>query len=552
MAAFVAAAVAPLSYNWRRKRSRNSSGFDPERDITSTLSHIQTQLSSSSSLQSAPNRVTDAENLSISPVAAFGHGLQRYTSDVSERQLSRVPEETGESDGNGSELDIEDVERDLEEELEEQGFYAGSYKRLVALYTLAPITFVVVFVVLALVPDLIYSLEDEASPIGDYPYAHYIPFPIPEILVAGGIWSLAYLLNDLVFDLSCWLCNITHKLSFFCTHPSQVIPSPPSAAPAILLSRTIYAAITILLRLSLVPILLIPQYSVHSRPTWHDLAFRRVWWMSLGWAAFEAIAGIKQGYEGITLYKDVLVDVSMLRKKWTFPDHPAVDDAIRDGGPGTKMYGATGNASESLPRGTSSSGTEERDVNEGPSSHDRGRLPRMPSVDAADERQPLLGLGSVDSLNPGLNGFHESVEIEVEKDLDQLVAMRARDDLERVYGIPFIHIPVFISCLQRVNSLLLSVGFSLVLSSTYMLSIRPPHTPARILEITSRPVESVNSAPNYLAISIPLGILLQLFLYLLHTQLVLPRIGVHSVVYIGLLVSLGLFFAGLALWDALA
>uniref|UniRef100_A0A0W0FMJ6 Uncharacterized protein n=1 Tax=Moniliophthora roreri TaxID=221103 RepID=A0A0W0FMJ6_MONRR len=574
MASFVAAAVAPLSSRWTRKRRTPSSHhFDPERG--DALGPIQTQIGPSS----GSSRMSDAENFSTSPVATFGHGLQRHTSDVSERQLSRVSEETAEFDnemGEGFEnegRDVEENDSDLEEELEEQGLYAGtiafnfysakvlkrkfsgSYRRLLALYALTPVTFVILFIILALVPEVIRSFEDKETPVGDYPYAHYIPFPIPEVLVAGGTWSLCYLLNDLVLDLSFWLCNITYRLLFFSTHSTQSIPPPISAIPSILLSRAVYAAITVLLRLLTIPILLIPQFSSHIKPTWHDFAFRRVWWIGLGWAAFEAIAGIKQGYEGIALYKDVLVDVSMLKKKW------AITDSSGDATP--KVYGATRNASSSLPREASTTGMHDQEHGfiDGSSSNlqARGRLPRTPSEDNDDERQPLLGRGrtvsvSVDSVLLGLSAeaLHESVETEVEKELDQLVAMRARDDLERVYGIPFVYIPVFISCLQRVNSLLLSIGFILVLSSTYILSVRPLVTPAQVNQSTPPPVGSLNSVPNYLAISLPLGIVLQFSLYLLHTQLILPRIGVHTVVYIGLLVSLGLFIAGLALWDAVA
>jgi hypothetical protein len=40
-------------------------------------------------------------------------------------------------------------------------------------------------------------------------------------------------------------------------------------------------------------------------------------------------------------------------------------------------------------------------------------------------------------------------------------------------------------------------------------------------------------------------------LSLLHTAWVLPKIGVPTYVYVNLLVSLVLFFAGLALWEVL-
>lgn len=51
-------------------------------------------------------------------------------------------------------------------------------------------------------------------------------------------------------------------------------------------------------------------YTTHTNfPTWEDVAFKLIWWIALGWAAAEAVVGIKQGYENIVLYKDVLVSV---------------------------------------------------------------------------------------------------------------------------------------------------------------------------------------------------------------------------------------------------
>ena len=41
-------------------------------------------------------------------------------------------------------------------------------------------------------------------------------------------------------------------------------------------------------------------------------------------------------------------------------------------------------------------------------------------------------------------------------------------------------------------------------------------------------------------------------LAMMHTPLILPRIGIHTFVYVELLVSLGVFFGGLAVWDALS
>lgn len=54
-----------------------------------------------------------------------------------------------------------------------------------------------------------------------------------------------------------------------------------------------------------------------------------------------------------------------------------------------------------------------------------------------------------------------------------------------------------------------------------------------------------------LFISFPLIILLEWILILLHTPRFLPRIGVQTFVYVGLLISLGVFFAGLGVWEGI-
>jgi len=61
-----------------------------------------------------------------------------------------------------------------------------------------------------------------------------------------------------------------------------------------------------------------------------------------------------------------------------------------------------------------------------------------------------------------------------------------------------------------------------------------------------------NSGSNsQLLIIAPLPVLLQWFLSVLHTPQVLPRIGVQTFVYVGSMISLGVFFAGLGVWEGI-
>ena len=98
------------------------------------------------------------------------------------------------------------------------------------------------------------------------------------------------------------------------------------------------------------------------------------------------------------------------------------------------------------------------------------------------------------------------------------------------------------SCLQRIDSFLLSLGLTLIVSAAYLRSA------LAFPDIDLPPIY----ANRAFAIVFPLILLLRLFLALLHTPPTLPRIGVHTTAYVGLLVGLGSVFAGLGLWGALS
>jgi len=61
---------------------------------------------------------------------------------------------------------------------------------------------------------------------------------------------------------------------------------------------------------------------------------------------------------------------------------------------------------------------------------------------------------------------------------------------------------------------------------------------------------STTNRPFYAAFT--LVFVVHYLLAFLHTPAFLPRVGVHVVAYLGLLVALGTVFGGLALWDALS
>ncbi|KAF9068843.1 hypothetical protein BDP27DRAFT_1448071 [Rhodocollybia butyracea] len=461
-----------------------------------------------------------------------GSNAEQFRPDSSgSGYLNRVPEEDLDQRNDD---DDDDEEEELEEELEAQGLYRGSYLKLVTFYTLTPLTFVVAFTLLALLPGWAYPLE------GNTPnFPSLLPYPLSELIVSAGLWALSHLLRTPVYTFSVLLCT-SCKLSHY--------------SFAIVLSTALHAVLSLLLRVIAIPILLIPHYLIYESPNWHDPAFRRVWWVALGWAAVEAIVSIKQGYDYLALYRDVLVDEA--HKEEQFID-------IEDGG-GTKLgpvYSTTQFASPTEATAPFITG----------SSHDISPPDRDPvsttAVQEDAERVPLL----TRSLELPTANLDSSLDLQIDEDVEQLIAVRERDELEKYYGVPFIRIPVFISCLQRINSLLFSLGITFLLSSAYLRStttrtINPNDNLTAVYGKRSdftyfAPLESfmwrwsleiTRGSNKALTIAVPLIFLVQLFLSLLHSQLVLPKAGVPTVVYIGSLVSLGLFFAGLGVWGALS
>jgi hypothetical protein len=180
------------------------------------------------------------------------------------------------------------------------------------------------------------------------------------------------------------------------------------------LSSLFQSSLGLILREAVVPILLIPRNVVYDHPTWRDVSFRRTWWIALGWAAAEAIVGIKQGYEGITLYRDVLVSVR-------------------------RVVSTSGRAQKrkDVPRsGYGSVSRENSRIRDAP---DRIVSNSRDPVDI--ERRPLLErpLSIASSIAARSDAqLKDAIEEEVERDVDELIALRGRGELEDLYGMPFI------------------------------------------------------------------------------------------------------------------
>jgi len=391
-----------------------------------------------------------------------------------------------------SDSNEEEEEWLLDEELVRQGLYRGmwrdnfsrkciyslfdigNYKNLLLLYTFVPFTAILSFIFLGLLPILAFP-SSSPSP---FPYPPYLPFPLPEVCTAAALWSLSYLVRDFLYATS---LSGTSLISFPTTRFPSFIPILTS-----LVSAFLQSASALFFRQLAVPILLIPFHSTermgllwlivsegheHHFPTWQDDAFRRVWWVALGWAAAEAVVGIKQGYESISLYKDVLVSVKRVVSKDEMmittrspnvsdeEGQVDIDDAIKDAPPLSRINEGEASATPTQKKSNSSpevvvpaASAENIHTLPPPLIAFPSRREHQNSLSSLDsispfedlsrsvtmgERQPLLPLN-----RPSPRHTQESerllAEDAVERDLDELMALKSREELEEVYGIPVI------------------------------------------------------------------------------------------------------------------
>ncbi|KAN0080124.1 hypothetical protein V8E55_009690 [Tylopilus felleus] len=395
--------------------------------------------------------------------------------------LIRVAEEDADppspTDPIDPQLEPEDAEEVIEWELEQNGLYGGSYKRLLALYTFVPLSALITFAVLAALPVLVWPHPSSPSH-----YPPFFPSPLPEVLLSSAVFAL------------------THQLRVPLYTVSSLLLRPNIAS---LLTTFLHVLLVNLLRPASLALLRVRHDLDSLKPTWQDPSFHTVWWLSLNIA--EVLVSLVQGYQHIMLYRDVMVPPGREREFL---------ERFKDG---TAPLQSNGD-----PAGW------------------RGSAEQLPE----DSRDDLRQLE--DQTEEGSRGNADALNSRIEHNFDKLLAIKAREELEEVYGVAPIKIPVFVSCLQRFDSIILSVGLSLLVSSAYLRSpLSVPVADSRIL-----PYPIISHKP--LMVTFPIVLVIHTSLSSLYTPMILPRIGVHTAAYVSVLVSLMCFFAGLAAWGALS
>lgn len=240
-----------------------------------------------------------------------------------------------------------------------------------------PVTSLLVWLLAAFVPPLIWPSDAPTTPP-----VPYFPTPLPELLLSISLFALSHLLNPYLFAIA-----------------GALLPHPISAS---ILGTALHVLLRNALRISAFPLLrlAVPEGTAMYRAP----AFRRLWWLALGWSFAEVAVGIVQGYETLALFRDVLVPEGRARE--------LAAAALSTGVRASKIVNASPARAwderlrESMSRGED--GATVSEVNESPVR----RYPR-----------PTSGV---------------DIQLEVDEDFDELVAVKAREELEELYGFPAI------------------------------------------------------------------------------------------------------------------
>ncbi|KZT35959.1 hypothetical protein SISSUDRAFT_1064078 [Sistotremastrum suecicum HHB10207 ss-3] len=386
-------------------------------------------------------------------------------------------------------LTIEEDAESICSSLQDKDDPPQSYNSMILKYSFVPLSSLVVF--LALI--LIFTLALHG------PSGSKLCFTTILLCIFSSIaaWTTAHTLRLPIYTLASYL-------SF-----------RRGSAPIILISSTfIQVLLAESLRVGLFIILQLHLSSEKATPSPPEDAFARSCWIALGWAIAEVTVGVVQGYQQLFLYQEESGDERTVLV-------------------GLEDSGAVYFTSE-----------HEQQV-------------ESPVVFTNQAREE--GHGSRRSSPAGSMSLPEYIH----EELDHLMALKQRAELEEVYGSPITacpllfpnlngltklqDIPVFISCLQRIDSIILSLGLTLLLSASYTLHPflhdhpshpheHPLHPPSNIIKII----------PTFGVV-----VLLHTVLSLLWTPVVLPRIGIHSASYIALVGALGSLWAGLWMWGIL-
>ncbi|WRT70208.1 uncharacterized protein IL334_007203 [Kwoniella shivajii] len=288
-------------------------------------------------------------------------------------------------------------------------------------------------------------------------------------------------------------------------------------------STSLHAIIHELLRLSTLPLITISPTS----------GFHSSYYLGLGWGVAEVTWGIIQGWEQIELYKEVMRPSNPPRLL-VGPNDTQINVHIDIEAQGQVLNRDHGqNESGDIKKGNRKTEGMLSSVIERSDEDDDDQVVQDDDDDDDEEEEER----------------REEDEDELERKVEILERMRARRDLEEVLGIPFPNIPFPLHLLWRLDTLLLNLGLTLLLSSFYFNSA-PIYRHAPWTTTISRDASIPDTEPHKwlwqvwaLVSLVHVGVSL--------VWKVVGRVGIGAVTWGGLIVALGSVFAGLGCWGGL-
>ncbi|WVQ84621.1 hypothetical protein IAT38_006776 [Cryptococcus sp. DSM 104549] len=391
-----------------------------------------------------------------------------------------------------------DDDDDLESEAGLQPVVDVTWKYMSRLYLLVPIITLVWLALLILLVTYAWPPSRKEREAGQQ-YPHPL---LPKPLLIGVFASCTVqTLRVPTYVVVSWLCF--------------------SPTATMFLSRTLHTIIHELLRMSTLP-LIVPS------PT---SGFHSSYYLGLGWGLAEAAWGIVNGWEQLALYQEVM--------------RPADDAGLRLPSDEEEIQAALGDATP-----------EERAKMEPAAAATAKREGLLSAVVERDEE----GYDSVDDEREAELTEEEEEEedqldeAELERKVEILERMRERRELEEVIGLPYPCIPFPLHLLWRLDTLLLNLGLTLLLSAFYF-SPQPIYRHSSpfsddLAAAHSPPAESPDSEPSrWLWLVWALVVVVHVAVSLVWK--VVGKVGIGAVTWGGLIVALGSVFAGLGSWGGL-
>ena len=269
----------------------------------------------------------------------------------------------------------------------------GSYKRTLALYAFVPLTSLLFFIFLALSPTWFWPIRWPSPPT----FPRSLPSPLPDFILATAFWSLAHLLRTPL-----WLIS------------SRIFPRVFDT----IVFNASYVLISTLLRIAALAALRVRHEMTYPRPTWRDEAFRAVWWLGLGWGFAEAAVSITQGYQQLACYRTVMVPVDRVKEIL------AQSRSHAQWGIGSGSINTSREYMPLSPRGAESPAADGL-----ANSNSNGLGSANGGPTESGSRRPS-------DANP--MSLEEAVRLAVDHDVEQLLHLQEREELEEVYGVPVI------------------------------------------------------------------------------------------------------------------